>query len=156
VVGDLPVEAQSRITLIHAPAETVISATGATGATVTEPYDMILTSPPFFNLELYGGPDQSTESHPTWDDWLTHWLKPLIIACLNRLTPTGTSCWNVKNLSAAQPLATEVKNIHTALGWKLVETVTMRGSARPGVGRVKDSKEHRGSEEETFCFKRIE
>jgi len=50
-------------------------------------------------------------------------------------------------------LAEASKKIHTDAGWKLVKTVVMRGSGRPGGGRIEGGKETRGSEEETFCFR---
>jgi hypothetical protein len=136
-------------------------------------FDMVLTSPPYFNLEIYTAGDQSTTKYPTWDDWVAKWLKPTILGCLAVLTPTGTSCWSVKNFKTNKEylLADAVKKIHTDAGWRLVKTVAMTGSARPGANRigevdeevinadgtkriVKVKKEMRLSEEETFCFKR--
>jgi hypothetical protein len=137
-------------------------------------FDMILTSPPYFNLELYTAGEQSAAKFPTWDDWVSKWLKPTIMGCLATLTPTGTSCWSVKNFKTnkAYPLADTVKKIHIDAGWQLVKTVAMTGSARPGAKRIEMvsetvtnvdgikstitlKKETRLSEEETFCFKRL-
>jgi len=136
-------------------------------------FDMVLTSPPYFNLEVYTAGDQSIIKYPSWDDWVAKWLKPVVLGCLATLTPTGTSCWSVKNFKTnkSYPLADVVKKIHTDAGWRLVKTVAMTGSARPGAKRteeidvettneegvktvVKVKKEVRLSEEETFCFKR--
>ena len=136
-------------------------------------FDMVLTSPPYFNLEIYTAGDQSTIKYPTWNDWVTKWLRPTILGCLAALKPTGTSCWSVKNFRTdkAYPLADTVKKIHEIAGWRLVKTVAMTGSARPGVSRIQEveeevigedgtktitkvKKETRLSEEETFCFKR--
>jgi hypothetical protein len=137
-------------------------------------FDMVLTSPPYFNLEIYTAGEQSTTKYPTWDDWVTKWLRPTILGCLASLKPTGTSCWSVKNFrtNKAYPLADTVKKIHEIAGWRLVKTVAMTGSARPGVSRIQEveeeligedgtksivkvKKETRLSEEETFCFKRL-
>ncbi len=119
-------------------------------------YDMVLTSPPYFNLELYTGGEQSVSRYPTWMDWLERWLKPVILRCLECLRDSGVSCWSVKNIRTDRvyPLADEVKRIHVEAGWELVKTVAMRGSARPGGGRILEGKETRESEEETFCFRR--
>jgi hypothetical protein len=136
-------------------------------------FDMVLTSPPYFNLEIYTAGEQSTTKYPTWDDWVTKWLRPTILGCLAALKLTGTSCWSVKNFrtNKAYPLADTVKKIHEIAGWRLVKTVAMTGSARPGVSRIQEveeeligedgtksivrvKKETRLSEEETFCFKR--
>ena len=119
-------------------------------------FDMILTSPPYFNLERYTAGEQSIGRHATWTAWLEDWLRPVILGCL-ALLKEGTSCWSVKNFrsDAWYPLADEVTRIHKEAGWGLVKTVTMRGSGRPGAGRVKEGKETRESEEETFCFRRF-
>jgi hypothetical protein len=125
----------------------------ATGAK----FDMVLTSPPYFNLELYVGGDQSIEHHKTWDEWVENWLRPVILASLACLKAGGVSCWSVKNFKSdsVYPLADVTKKIHKDAGWELVKTVVMRGSARPGGGRIEGGKEMRGSEEETFCFKMV-
>ena len=118
---------------------------------------MILTSPPYFNLEVYTSGDQSVAHHTTWSDWVEKWLKPTILGCLACLKPTGTSCWSVKNFKSdkSYPLADVVKQIHTDAGWRLVKTVTMKGSARMGAKRIsEEGKATRQSEEETFCFQR--
>jgi hypothetical protein len=119
-------------------------------------FDLVLTSPPYFNLELYTAGDQSTTNHPSWDAWVETWLKPVILSCLGKLRAGGTSCWSVKNFKTdrAYPLADVTKKIHADAGWKLIKTVTMRGSARMGGGRIVEGGEARGSEEDTFCFQR--
>lgn len=145
--------AASRVSLLNAPAEVAIPA-------LTAQYDMILTSPPYFNLEVYTTePTQSVVTHPTWEDWRDNWLRPVVLAALARLAPggVGTSCWSVKNFRTAgrlYPLADAVRTIHEDAGWVLVKTIKMTGSGRPGGGRIVGGKEGRVSEEETFCFKR--
>lgn len=155
ILADLPSDANAtpRTHLFQAPAEVAIPALPAT-TTV----DMVLTSPPYYNLEVYHTAEtQSTVAHSSWEDWRDNWLRPVILACLGRLRPTGTSCWSVKNFRTDRfyPLADEVARIHQEAGWRLVETITMTGSGRPGGGRIVGGKESRGSEEETFCFKRV-
>ena len=146
----IPKEVTSRADIWADTVEHVLPHIGA------DRFDMILTSPPYFNLELYTGGDQSTNLHTTWDAWVNHWLKPTILGCLALLNANGTSCWSVKNFSSDKkyPLADVTKKIHEEAGWRLVKTVTMTGSARMGGQRIKDGKATRQSEEETFCFKR--
>lgn len=121
-----------------------------------EKYDLVLTSPPYFNLELYTSGAQSTTLYKTWDEWVEKWLKPVILGCLVCLKPGGTSCWSVKNFKSDKtyPLADVTKKIHEDAGWRLVKTVKMTGSGRMGGKRIQDGKATRGSEEETFCFQR--
>ena len=139
------VPAGTRATILESPVES---------ATLTGPFDLILTSPPYYNLELYN----VALPFATWEAWVAGWLKPVILKCLGLLRPGGVSAWSVKNFRSDKtyPLADVTKQIHQEAGWTLVKTVAMRGSGRPGVARIKDGKETRVSEEETFCFTRTE
>ena len=150
----LPVSVRSRGKIIEHPFESSI--------TMKEldkmgKFDMILTSPPYFNLELYTSGDQSTNLYPTWEEWIEHWLKPVILNCLSRLKEGGVSCWSVKNFKSDKKylLADVTKKIHQEAGWQLAKIVTMTGSARPGAATAftrTTTNEKRESEEETFCF----
>ncbi len=153
ILGDLPPASAKRATITNEVGEVLLDRLLATDAK----FDMILTSPPYFNLEVYSKEQtQSVVAYPTWVAWLTEWLEPLIGRCLALLKEGGTSCWSVKNFRTDREyaLADEVKKIHELHGWKLVKTVKMTGSARPGGGRIQDGEETRQSEEETFCFRR--
>lgn len=147
----IPSEVTNRADIWNDPIERVLSSLQK-----EEKYDLVLTSPPYFNLELYTSGDQSTQSYPTWDEWVNKWLKPVILGCLVCLRDGGTSCWSVKNFRTdkAYPLADVVKKIHTDTGWKLVKIVTMTGSARMGGKRIEEGVVTRQSEEETFCFQK--
>ena len=147
----IPLTVRSRGRIIEKPAELAL----AEIATLDK-FDLVLTSPPYFNLELYTAGDQSTVAHKTWEDWTEKWLKVVILRCLACLKEGGTSCWNVKNFKSDKkyPLADVTKKIHKDAGWELVKTVSMTGSGRPGGKRIEEGKETRDSEEETFCFKR--
>ena len=155
----IPADVRSRACIIEKPAEVALLDT--VGVVQSPLFDMVLTSPPYFNLELYTAGDQSTQRYPTWEDWTTKWLKPVILACLARLKPDGSvSCWSVKNFKSDKkyPLADVTKQIHADAGWQLVKIVTMTGSARPGGSNRIDEetgKEKRESEEETFCFQKM-
>lgn len=148
----IPASVRSRATILDSPVEVVLPQ-----IKLMEKFDMVLTSPPYFNLELYTAGVQSAEVYNTWEEWVAHWLKPVILGCLECLREGGVSCWSVKNIKSDKkyPLADVTKQIHEEAGWKLVKTVTMTGSARPGANRIGgDGKETRESEEETFCFMR--
>jgi hypothetical protein len=149
--GDLPQTAKSRVILLELPAEK-----GIIQFKRMEKFDMILTSPPYFNMEIYTSGDQSIQSYTTWEEWSDKWLKPLILSYLSCLKSTGVSCWNVKNIytNLKYPLADFTKKVHTDAGWNLVKTVSMKGSGRMGAKRIEDETETRESEEQTFCFRR--
>lgn len=139
-----------RATIHNAPAETFLPTLPAGS------FDMVLTSPPYFNLELYTAGIQSVDRYKTWDSWVADWLTPVINSSLAALKPAGVSCWSVKNFKSdgKYPLADTVERIHKAAGWTCVRKVAMTGSARPGAGRITDGKETRESEEITYCYTR--
>ena len=150
--ASLPLAVRSKARILEMPAEVGLPHL----AEESEKFDLVLTSPPYFNLELYTAGDQSTVRYTVWDDWTEKWLKPVILGCLARLKEGGVSCWSVKNFKTDKkyPLADVTKKIHKDAGWDLVKTVTMTGSGRPGGKRISEGKEIRESEEETFCFRR--
>lgn len=148
--SSIPLAVRSRGMIIEKPAEIALLEIEQ-----MENFDMILTSPPYFNLELYTAGEQSTSIYNTWEDWSEKWLKKVILGSLCCLKNGGVSCWSVKNFKSDKvyPLADLTRKIHEEAGWNLVKTVKMTGSARPGVNRIdKEGKEKRESEEETFCF----
>lgn len=104
--------------------------------------DMILTSPPYYTLEIYTGGNQSVKENMSWDTWVSTWLRPVIIECLRCLKVGGKSCWSVKNFK--YPLADVVRDIHVEQGFKQLETITMKGPNRPSLTKP--------SEEQTFVY----
>ena len=151
ILADLPKDVSEKCKIINHPAEIGLLENNVY-------YDLILTSPPYFNLESYSNEDtQSMKKYNTWDKWLTEWLDPIINMSLNCLKEDGTSCWSVKNFKTDKTyyLANEVIEAHKRYGWNLIKVVKMTGSGRPGAGRIKNGEESRGSEEETFCFKKL-
>jgi hypothetical protein len=138
ILADIGREAE----LYNAPAETRLPQIAA------ESVDMILTSPPYFTLELYTGGEQSVKDGMTWDQWVSDWLRPVVHEALRCLRPGGVSCWSVKNISRAQPLADVVRDLHAEQGYTLVESFTLTGPGRPGVTKP--------SEEQTFCYTRLQ
>lgn len=111
--------------------------------------DMILTSPPYYTLEMYTAGEQSVRENMTWEQWVSEWLRPVIEQCLRCLQPQGKSCWSVKNFkvgSKVYPLADVVRDIHVERGYTQIESFTMQGPGRPGVTKP--------SEEQTFVYAR--
>ena len=155
----LPLLTRARARIFHKPAELALIEDIAQ----LEKFDMVLTSPPYFNLERYTDDNnQSITTFKKWEEWTEKWLKPVILSSLALLKPTGVSCWSVKNFKSDKvyALADVTKKIHADAGWTLVKVVAMTGSARPGVNTEKEKEKEKEkvkkiSEEETFCFKKL-
>jgi hypothetical protein len=111
-------------------------------------YDLVLTSPPYFDLEVYSKESsQSVQQFTTWNEWVKGFLKPMIIECLRCLKPTGVSAWSVKNIKKCK-LQDEVFRIHKDAGWTLSETMGMTATPRNTGGKAKIT-------EETFLFRKV-
>ena len=58
--------------------------------------DMVLTSPPYFDLEVYTHENtQSINQINNYGDWSELFLKKIIELTTNKLNDGGVSCWNV-------------------------------------------------------------
>jgi hypothetical protein len=85
--------------------------------------DVVLTSPPYFNLEVYTKDgEQSYNKHGTYDKWLECWLQPLMVNCLNKLADDGISAWNVMNFKK-NDIVKNVLDIHEKNGYTMFDTV---------------------------------
>lgn len=101
---------EDSVTLYNIPAENF-------DYTSLKNVDIILTSPPYFNLEIYTEDiTQSYHKHDNFDTWTTLWLEPLIENCQSMLKSNGLSCWNVMNFGKID-LATKVVDYHIKLGY---------------------------------------
>lgn len=85
--------------------------------------DVVLTSPPYFNLEVYTKDEnQSYNKHNTYEQWHQNWLKPLIVNCLNKLSDDGISAWNVMKFGK-NDIVKNVLDIHEEKSYNLFDTV---------------------------------
>ena len=115
------------VTLINKPAEVALQQPLGT-------YDIALTSPPYYNLELYSDePTQSVQAGG-YQAWLDTFLKPVIQGVIR--LGVKYSCWSVKNFKTDKKydLLDDVIRIHGEHGWRLLEDTvfTMANSRRPG------------------------
>jgi tRNA1(Val) A37 N6-methylase TrmN6 len=64
----------------------------------SESYDIIFTSPPYFNLEKYDNDDtQSYIKYPRYDEWRDKFLFKIILECKRIMKPDGTFLLNIAN-----------------------------------------------------------
>ena len=113
--GDLKLGDQ--VTIYNIGAEEMIDILKLTAQT----WDICLTSPPYFNLEIYSDEDtQSINKYKTYDEWVNVFIKPIIDFVCERVTKY--SCWSVKNFKTDKKynLLDDVIKIHEDNGWKLI------------------------------------
>jgi hypothetical protein len=85
-------------------------------ANVAGSYDIVHTSPPFFDLEDYpaeGG--KTAKLHPKYADWLTEFYQPYLAKAWQALRPGGCFCLYIDDIHGA-PLARDSKRILQELG----------------------------------------
>jgi len=113
-------------------------------------FDIALTSPPYFNLEIYSDEEnQSTKSGPDYQTWTDKFLKPVILNIMKRVK---FSCWSVKNFKTDKKynLLDDIIQIHAENGWQQMDvTFTMSNSKRPG---GTNSTTQKKTEEITYVF----
>ena len=147
----------TNVTIINKPAEVALQELDP-GAGAT--YDIALTSPPYYNLEIYSDePTQSVSSSAVSDGyqtWLNEFLNP-VIAGVIRLG-VKYSCWSVKNFKTDKKydLLDDVIRIHGEHGWHLLDgaVFTMANSRRPGQKAASEDVAPKKTEECTYIFVR--
>jgi 16S rRNA G966 N2-methylase RsmD len=132
------------ITLINKPAEIYLD---ELSPNVT--FDLALTSPPYYNLEIYSDEDTQSLQYSDYNSWIDNFIKPVIQNILKRVK---YSCWSVKNFKTDKKydLLTDVIRIHEENGWTMMDvTFTMSNSKRPGLS---DNTGPKKTEEITYVF----
>jgi hypothetical protein len=143
ILNELGIDSR-RYTLYHDKAENKLQS-------IDEKFDLILTSPPYFNLEFYC--DEKTQSHMygTYELWLENFLEPVIKQCLDKLDSNGVSCWSIKNFKTDKKykLLDDVIAIHTKYGFEINDNLQfyVGNPVRPG-------SKHKRGKEITYVFER--
>ena len=129
---------KNNVTLLNGCAEHILP--GLEG----ELFDLAITSPPYYNLEVYSGETTQSHFYGTYAQWVESFLKPVVNGVLDRLTHTGKSVWSVKNFKTNKQynLYDEIVNLHVERGWVKMEVEFYVGNpVRPGSNTVKEGKE---------------
>ena len=85
--------------------------------------DVILTSPPYFDLELYDSKQtQSYLKYSNYDDWMTHWYIPMITRNLSILADDGLSCYNVMD-GRCENIVERTVETHERSGMQLISKI---------------------------------
>lgn len=85
--------------------------------------DIILTSPPYFDLEVYSREEtQSITGCDSYTMWVDKFLTPLVGLSLRTLNDTGWSCWNVHNVGKMK-MIDDIARMHSEYPTQKVFTV---------------------------------
>ena len=99
-----------------------------------EKFDLVFTSPPYFNIEKYSTDEtQSYIRYPTYEKWVDGFLKVLIYNSFKCLKPGGYLILNV-----GKPIDEDTKKIGSNVFDKLPEIYHMRLSKFLGQGNKKN------------------
>ena len=117
-------------------------------------FDMALTSPPYYNLEIYSDELNQSLQYGSYEKWIELFLEPIICGVIKRVK---YSCWSVKNFKTDKKynLLNDVINIHEKYGWKMLNiTFSMKNSKRPGNSNnnIYQIDNTNKSEETTYTF----
>jgi 16S rRNA G966 N2-methylase RsmD len=142
----------TNVTLINKPAEVALQEMDPSSK-----HDIALTSPPYYNLEIYS--DEPTQSIVSdgYQAWLNKFLKPVIQGVIR--LGVKYSCWSVKNFKTDKKydLLDDVIRIHAEHGWRLLDDTvfTMANSRRPGQKSASEDVTPKKTEECTYVFVRV-
>ena len=138
---------QSKVELVNDAAEKVLA-----NMPVEKKFDLALTSPPYYNLEIYSDEPNQSLKYGTYEQWKEKFLEPVIVGVLSRVK---YSCWSVKNFKTNKKynLFEDVVKIHGDNGWKMLDiTFSTKNSKRPGGSSETTSSSSSFAEETTFVF----
>ena len=109
-------------------------------------FDLILTSPPYFDLEVYSHEDtQSIKGCDTYSIWVNNFLKPLIELSISHMKVDGWSCWNVHNVGKMK-MIDNVKEIHNGFNNQKVFSVI---SSKRQTNKIKSNNKN---SDVTICY----
>lgn len=127
----------------NAPAEDILDVIRA------NKFDCIFTSPPYFSTELYdeGGDDwkQSWMRYPEYDNWWNKFYKPVITACYESLSESGSMMFNIMDptvKSGRYKTCDQMVDHIISLGGKFDGQIGMRIKQRPKNINAKDLNKH--------------
>lgn len=113
---------------------------------------LILTSPPYFDLEVYTHEDtQSIKKTATYQEWADNFLGEVIKLSLDHLSVNGASCWNVGKVRN-RDMNDDVLKYHQQLGYNKVNILDVVSSKRQG---NQNSSKNAKSADSTIVYKKI-
>lgn len=115
--------------------------------------DLVLTSPPYFDLEVYAHEDtQSIKDMDTYQDWADKFLREIIKLGLDHLNENGVSCWNVGKVKN-RDMNDDVLKYHNEFGYDVFETLSVESSKRQSNQTVSKNAK---SSDNTVVYKKVQ
>lgn len=116
------------------------------GKAIFPAHDLVLTSPPYYNLEVYSQEEtQSENQFDTYEEWLEKWLFPLV---QKSAKDTKTLCWNVANVGKMK-IQDDLFSFLEEQGWKIDVNFGIGSSARQ---TNQNAKKNKKNIDITACF----
>ena len=148
----------TNVQLINKPAE--IALFDNEDLLSSEKFDLALTSPPYFNLEIYSDEETQSLNYGSYENWIENFLRPVILNVISRVR---YSAWSVKNFKTDKKynLLDDIVKIHEENGWVINNDLmfTMSNSKRPGIKKKEEEGDGEGkekvikkTEENTYIF----
>lgn len=113
--------------------------------------DLVLTSPPYFDLEIYTKEStQSIENHSTYESWTNHFLSGIIEKSCSLLNENGVSCWNVGKVHN-RDMNIDLEKIHNRLQFNKINEFSVISSKRQSLQKLSNEKK---SSDVTVIYKK--
>ena len=65
--------------------------------------DVMFTSPPYFDLEVYSNEETQSLSYGSYHNWVKYFVQPTVINIYKYLKPGGIAMINIKNMTKSKP-----------------------------------------------------
>jgi len=112
---------------------------------------IVLTSPPYFNLEVYDdNKNQSENQYSTYEEWRDNWLFQVIRKSNALLEDDGIACWNTHNVGKMK-LIDDIVVYQESQGYKIDREFHNTSPARQSNQNTDKSKRNKDS---TIIYKK--
>jgi len=129
-----------QVTLYKQPSETLKNNKSFISKVKKNKFDFIFFSPPYYELELYPGKEQSTTSYKSYEEWLDKYWNETIQLCSNIINKDGRMVYIISKYKGADNLEIDMNNI-TKKYFRLVNKYRM-GNSNVGFTNHRDSGEN--------------
>ena len=113
-----------------------------------------MSSPPYFDVEIYNGEQTSTTKYPEYKAWLEGYLRPTIMNCKEYLIPGGKFILNIKNMGKLK-MYDDAMRLCNESGMEFVCEEDLHVTRRTGANSTK-SQGMSASNEKLMVFRKSE